>query len=93
MGDGDCGTTLLSGPAAVIAALDDKTINAASLSNGMMSVANAIARISMSGTSGALYAVFFTALASAIYSSYGTHRLAGFPSPVKAVNVALGNLE
>jgi triose/dihydroxyacetone kinase / FAD-AMP lyase (cyclizing) len=67
MGDGDCGTTLTRGSGTIVTALDAGVINTGSLSHGMMSIADVIAR-SMGGTSGALYAVFFTALASALCS-------------------------
>ncbi|KND88285.1 Dihydroxyacetone kinase [Tolypocladium ophioglossoides CBS 100239] len=93
IGDGDCGTTLLAGSTAVVSALEDGMIETASLGKGMMAVANVIAR-SMGGTSGALYAVFFTALASAICTPPGTHHgPASFSSLVEATNAALRNLE
>lgn len=65
LGDGDCGTTLVSGSAALVRGLDDKTIDPTSLSHVVIGVANLISQ-SMGGTSGAIYAVFLTGLASAV---------------------------
>ncbi|KAI0387222.1 dihydroxyacetone kinase Dak1 [Hypomontagnella monticulosa] len=92
MGDGDCGTTLLDGSGAVMMALRKGDINTASISSGMMAVANTIAR-SMGGTSGALYAVFFTAFASAICGEHSTSRVAAFPSLVRAAGTAMSKLQ
>ncbi|KAI1387026.1 dihydroxyacetone kinase Dak1 [Hypoxylon trugodes] len=92
MGDGDCGTTLLDGSNAVVTALDDGRVKVDSISQGMMEVANAISR-HMGGTSGALYAVFFTALASAICAEHGRHTMVTATDLAQAAKTALGKLK
>ena len=92
MGDGDCGTTLLEGSSALVAGLN-KEISPTSLSHGVMSVANVLS-CSMGGTSGALYAVFFTAFASAICDA-GKHdpSVVDFSTLVQCLETALKKLE
>ncbi|KAH8891488.1 dihydroxyacetone kinase [Thozetella sp. PMI_491] len=92
MGDGDCGTTLLAGAAGVVAALESKAVNASSLSEGTMAVAEVISQC-MGGTSGALYAVFFTALASSISGVFQERGIMDFPAFASALQAALSSLE
>ncbi|KAH7127381.1 dihydroxyacetone kinase Dak1 [Dactylonectria macrodidyma] len=92
LGDGDCGTTLLSGSASVVAAIEDGTFNSGSLSQGIMDLANVLCR-SMGGTSGALYSVFFTGLASAISSSCELRGAFEFRDLADAAKAALNSLQ
>ena len=69
VGDGDCGTTLAAGAAAILEDLpsydaDDASATAASLAASVRRV--------MGGTSGVLYDIFFTAAAAALQTSAGT---------------------
>ena len=69
VGDGDCGTTLSAGAAAVLEDLpyydaDDAASTTASLA--------ASVRRAMGGTSGVLYDIFFSAAATSLKSSAGT---------------------
>ena len=69
VGDGDCGTTLAAGAAAIIEDLqlydvDDAAATAASLA--------ASVRRSMGGTSGVLYDILFSAAATSLRNSAGT---------------------
>jgi triose/dihydroxyacetone kinase / FAD-AMP lyase (cyclizing) len=67
-------------------------VNAASLSEGTMSVTEAIAQC-MGGTSGALYAVFFIALTSSICGVFQQRGVADFPAFAEALQAALVSLE
>ncbi|KAI5817323.1 dihydroxyacetone kinase [Pyronema omphalodes] len=58
VGDGDCGTTLLSGAQALI----DRNVTSSNLLQSSLDIANVI-ETSMGGTSGALYGIFFSAFA------------------------------
>ncbi|KAF4459486.1 dihydroxyacetone kinase [Fusarium albosuccineum] len=66
VGDGDCGTTLSRGANAVLKALSSSPITSStSASAAVMQIAVAL-ESSMDGTSGALYELFVTALASSL---------------------------
>ena len=91
MGDGDCGTTLLAGIRSLVDATDNHSVDTSSLTHGVMSIAEALSE-SMGGTSGALYAVFFTALASSLCTSEETNE-ASFNSLKKSTSAALRSLE
>jgi len=88
MGDGDCGTTLLAGIGAISKGLQNGTVEPSSLTHGIMSIAEIVSQ-SMGGTSGALYAVFFTALSSSLC----VQRAGDFPSIVRALDAALKALQ
>lgn len=68
-GDGDCGTTLARGAGAVVAACKTGEIDTASLSHGVMSISNVVTH-AMGGTSGALYAIYFAALAAGLTDAH-----------------------
>ncbi|KAI6778149.1 uncharacterized protein J7T54_007195 [Emericellopsis cladophorae] len=69
VGDGDCGATLSRGAHAVLKVLADTPVKETTTAGGaVMAIAHAIEE-SMDGTSGALYELFFTALATALQSS------------------------
>lgn len=92
LGDGDCGTTLLSGSGSVVAALEEGIIDAGNLSQGIMDMANVLCS-SMGGTSGALYSVFFTGLASAISSNCESRGEFEFRDLAEASKAALNSLQ
>lgn len=64
-GDGDCGLTLKAGAEAVLRAIKDGKVKPDDVVNSVRTVADTIER-DMGGTSGALYAIFFSALAKAL---------------------------
>lgn len=66
VGDGDCGATLSRGANAVIDTLNSSPLGPSVYAgDAVLRIAGAIEK-SMDGTSGALYELFFTALASAV---------------------------
>ncbi|KAI8054085.1 Dak1 domain-containing protein [Syncephalis plumigaleata] len=67
-GDGDCGDTLKTGANAILSALDANSLPTTPLHKFAMGVAD-ILEDSMGGTSGALYCIFFNALATHFTSS------------------------
>ncbi|KAK0118639.1 hypothetical protein ONS95_007520 [Cadophora gregata] len=66
VGDGDCGITLARGAKAVLAYIDKSELSPIAAST-LLGISNVIEE-SMDGTSGALYSIFFNALASALRS-------------------------
>lgn len=64
-GDGDCGLTLKAGGEAVLAAIDSGKITPKDVVNSVRHISE-IVENDMGGTSGALYAIFFSALAKAL---------------------------
>ncbi|KAJ4132370.1 Dihydroxyacetone kinase 2 [Fusarium falciforme] len=91
LGDGDCGTTLVEGSNSLIQALQQKQIDTGSLSHGILKIAELIS-LSMGGTSGALYSVFMTGLASGIVTTVGDNDLS-IASLSVALRQALRSLE
>lgn len=91
MGDGDCGTTLLNGSNGIVDAVKNGTIDPSNLSQGVMAIAEVVSQC-MGGTSGALYAVFFTAFASAICNIFKESGRADFCCIVDALQSALKSL-
>ncbi|KAG6840249.1 hypothetical protein C0991_007942 [Blastosporella zonata] len=70
-GDGDCGLTLKAGAegiSAVLKNLSEGKINGDNLGGSIISVAQ-VAEEAMGGTSGALYSIFFSALAQGLHSN------------------------
>ncbi|OAL51699.1 dihydroxyacetone kinase [Pyrenochaeta sp. DS3sAY3a] len=67
VGDGDCGITLARGATAVQARIDLSDDNTGAIQT-ILRIAEAI-ESNMDGTSGAVYGIFFTALAAALQSS------------------------
>ncbi|RKP26031.1 dihydroxyacetone kinase 1 [Syncephalis pseudoplumigaleata] len=70
-GDGDCGDTLKAGANAILSALDARTLPTAPLHRFALGVADLLEG-SMGGTSGALYCIFFNALATHFATSTAT---------------------
>ncbi|KAL4063120.1 Dak1 domain-containing protein [Scleroderma citrinum] len=64
-GDGDCGLTLKDGATGVLKALEEGNITGEDVI-GSMIVVSKVAEEAMGGTSGALYSIFFSALAQAL---------------------------
>lgn len=97
-GDGDCGTTLARGASAVLAACETGEIDTASLSHGVMSISNIVTH-AMGGTSGALYAIYFAALAAGLTDAHARsgeeeeEAPALFPLLARAAVVALEKLK
>ena len=69
VGDGDCGTTLSRGANAALKAISDLN-SSATAGSAILRIAHAV-ESSMDGTSGAIYELFFTALASAVQGQPG----------------------
>ncbi|KAF5007400.1 hypothetical protein FDECE_6286 [Fusarium decemcellulare] len=91
LGDGDCGTTLVEGSNSLVQALQEKQIDISSLSHGILKIAELVS-LSMGGTSGALYSVFMTGLASGIVTTVGDDDLSIVSFSV-ALHQALRSLE
>ncbi|KAF9563069.1 dihydroxyacetone kinase [Agrocybe pediades] len=64
-GDGDCGLTLKAGAEGVLAKVDSGDITGENLAKSVISIAQ-VAEEAMGGTSGALYSIFFSALAQGL---------------------------
>ena len=86
VGDGDCGTTLRRGAGAILESTSLKTSKNAS--TAVLHIAHAIEE-SVDGTSGALYELFFNALAADIRSQLAGIELMDSNSWAKAVSGAL----
>ena len=67
-GDGDCGLTLKTGAEAVLALQSSSQVSGDDVVGSMRAIAG-VAAEKMGGTSGALYSIFFSALAQGIASS------------------------
>lgn len=89
MGDGDCGTTLVAGITTITDAMS--SIQADSLSHATVSISDLISK-GMGGTSGALYAIFFTAFAAAVQSLNATAPVS-FPDVADVASKALATLQ
>ena len=89
VGDGDCGTTLRRGAEAILESASLKTSRNAS--TAVLHIAHAIEE-SMDGTSGALYELFFNALAADVRSQLVGVGLMDSKSWAKALAGALGIL-
>ncbi|KAI9598375.1 Dak1 domain-containing protein [Syncephalis fuscata] len=87
-GDGDCGHTLKSGANAILSALDASTLSLAPLDKLAIGIAD-ILEDSMGGTSGALYCIYFNALATYFASSTTSDK----KSWQSAASVALQQLQ
>ncbi|KAI0741558.1 dihydroxyacetone kinase [Daedaleopsis nitida] len=68
-GDGDCGLTLKAGGASVLKALNDGRISGEDVISSVIAVAK-VAEEEMGGTSGALYSIFFSALAQGLQANH-----------------------
>lgn len=68
-GDGDCGLTLKAGGASVLKALQDGRISGEDVTRSVIAVAQ-VAEEEMGGTSGALYSIFFSALAQGLQANH-----------------------
>lgn len=69
-GDGDCGLTLKAGAEAILRDIKSGKVSPDDVVNSVRTVSDTIER-DMGGTSGALYAIFFSALAKALDSGDG----------------------
>ncbi|KAJ7146489.1 Dak1 domain-containing protein [Mycena epipterygia] len=67
-GDGDCGLTLKAGAQGVMKEIDARNITGTDLVADVVAIAK-VAETYMGGTSGALYSIFFSALAQGIQAS------------------------
>jgi len=67
-GDGDCGLTLKAGAEGVLAKIDGGEITGSDLIRSIIAIAQ-VAEEAMGGTSGALYSIFFSALAQGLQAS------------------------
>ncbi|KAJ7144788.1 dihydroxyacetone kinase [Mycena crocata] len=67
-GDGDCGLTLKAGAQGVTKEIEAKNITGTDLVTDIVAIAK-VAETAMGGTSGALYSIFFSALAQGIQAS------------------------
>ncbi|TFK83140.1 dihydroxyacetone kinase 1 [Polyporus arcularius HHB13444] len=67
-GDGDCGLTLKAGAAAILKGLQEGRISGEDVTKSVITVAK-VAEEQMGGTSGALYSIFFSALAQALQAN------------------------
>ncbi|OAP56117.1 dihydroxyacetone kinase [Fonsecaea erecta] len=90
IGDGDCGTTLLSGAQAALEVMQLESND--SLSHFLIQVATAV-RETMGGTSGALYGLFFGAFAKAVQEHYKRDRHLSSLLFAKSAQDALETLE
>ncbi|KAL3442307.1 Dak1-domain-containing protein [Aspergillus insuetus] len=69
LGDGDCGTTLLTGAQALKQALKKKSLASKGFPLGIKALADVVID-AMGGTSGALYGIYLTAFAAALNRFY-----------------------
>ncbi|KAJ7083325.1 dihydroxyacetone kinase [Mycena belliarum] len=69
-GDGDCGLTLKAGAQGVMKEIDAQNITGKDLVGDIVAIAK-IAQNDMGGTSGALYSIFFSALAQGLQAAAG----------------------
>lgn len=91
VGDGDCGATLSRGANAVLKTLSDTPLGSTAYAGeAVMRIAHAV-ESSMDGTSGALYELFFTALASAVQALQATEM--DLPAWAEAAAAALKRLQ
>ncbi|KAH9940922.1 dihydroxyacetone kinase [Epithele typhae] len=67
-GDGDCGLTLKAGAGAVLKGLQEGRISGEDVTRSVIAVAK-VAEEQMGGTSGALYSIFFSALAQGLQAN------------------------
>ncbi|KAG8836090.1 Dihydroxyacetone kinase 2 [Serendipita sp. 399] len=91
-GDGDCGLTLKNGANSVMKVISGATISGGDLIGIVKAIAQAVEE-SMDGTSGALYSIFFSALAQALYDAASNDGgYAGRELAAKALKTALERL-
>ncbi|KAI6125431.1 Dak1 domain-containing protein [Pisolithus croceorrhizus] len=87
-GDGDCGLTLKDGANGVLKALEEGKVTGEDVIGSMIAVSK-VAEEAMGGTSGALYSIFFSALAQGLA---GTSTIATSDDWSSALNSALDRL-
>ncbi|KAF7794311.1 hypothetical protein EIP86_005445 [Pleurotus ostreatoroseus] len=91
-GDGDCGLTLRDGANAVLAEVKSGKISGEDVVGSVIAVSK-VAEEQMGGTSGALYSIFFSALAQALQASASSGTSTASPSVwSKALSSALERL-
>ncbi|KAJ7439972.1 dihydroxyacetone kinase [Mycena latifolia] len=74
-GDGDCGLTLKAGAQGVMREIDAQNITGSDLVADVVAIAK-VAETCMGGTSGALYSIFFSALAQGIQAAASGNKAA-----------------
>ncbi|KAJ7213587.1 dihydroxyacetone kinase [Mycena pura] len=77
-GDGDCGLTLKAGAQGVIREIDARNITGTDLVADVVAISK-VAETHMGGTSGALYSIFFSALAQGIQAAAAGNAPAATP--------------
>ncbi|KJA28019.1 hypothetical protein HYPSUDRAFT_178135 [Hypholoma sublateritium FD-334 SS-4] len=68
-GDGDCGLTLKAGCEGVLAKVNSGDINGGNVVRSIINISQ-VAEEAMGGTSGALYSIFFSALAQGMHDTF-----------------------
>ncbi|KAJ6541562.1 dihydroxyacetone kinase [Mycena capillaripes] len=90
-GDGDCGLTLKAGAQGVTQAIEAGSITGTDLVADVRAIAK-VAETAMGGTSGALYSIFFSALAQGIQSAAASTTTATPDLWATALSAALAKL-
>jgi len=90
-GDGDCGLTLKAGAEGVLAKIDSGEIKDSDLIHSIITIAQ-VAEEAMGGTSGALYSIFFSALAQGLQASASKSGNVTLQAWGHALNSALAKL-
>ncbi|KAG6832675.1 hypothetical protein H0H87_000857 [Tephrocybe sp. NHM501043] len=90
-GDGDCGLTLKAGAEAVLRKLAEGKVDGADLGGSIIYIAQ-VAEEAMGGTSGALYSIFFSALAQGLHVNSTASSSVTAESWSKALTSALDKL-
>jgi len=90
-GDGDCGLTLKGGAQAVLKKVDEGKISGDDVV-GAMRVISEVSQAEMGGTSGALYSIFFSALAQGLMTHGTNGGVADAQTMKKALDSALARL-
>ncbi|KZV94602.1 dihydroxyacetone kinase [Exidia glandulosa HHB12029] len=90
-GDGDCGITLRNGAQGVLEQIDRDTVSGTDVVSAVISIAQAC-EAKMDGTSGALYSIWFSALAQGLQSSSTDAKVADATVWRKALSSALEKL-
>lgn len=91
VGDGDCGITLARGAQAILSFIGSPELKDDAVQT-LLRLANVIEE-SMDGTSGAIYSIFFAALAAAVRNLPSSTESIGIPEWAKVTGVALSQLK
>ncbi|KZT18331.1 dihydroxyacetone kinase [Neolentinus lepideus HHB14362 ss-1] len=90
-GDGDCGLTLKAGASAVLQKVDSGAIKGTDVLGAVIQISQ-VAEKEMGGTSGALYSIFFSALAQGLQQSARSQSTTSSQIWTQAVSSALAKL-